>query len=223
MAKEYSELRGGSYYVAGTRISLDSIVHAFRRGESPETIWQNFELLRLEEVYGAIAYYLANQAEIDSYLTLQSDRWSEGRRNAEPLPGDLRQRLMRARDETPHGSLAVKVRFLADADLNKAIVCGLLRREPCIDFMTAQAAGLRGKRDPEGLSLAAEERRALVSHDVNTMPTHFRAFRDGGRQSAGVLLVPQTLEIGTAIEELMLIWIASEASDWENRLQWLPL
>ena len=53
---EYIEERDGSYYVAGTRISLDSIVHAFRRGESPETICQNFELLRLEEVYGAIAY-----------------------------------------------------------------------------------------------------------------------------------------------------------------------
>lgn len=99
MAKEYIEQREGNFYVAGTRISLDSIVHAFRRGASPETIWQNFELLGLEEVYGAIAYYLANQAEIDTYLILQSDKWSEGRRNAEPLPADLRQRLMRARNE----------------------------------------------------------------------------------------------------------------------------
>jgi uncharacterized protein (DUF433 family) len=52
-------------------MSLDSIVHAFRRGESAETICQNFELLRLEEVYGAIAYYLANQAEVDAYLIRQ--------------------------------------------------------------------------------------------------------------------------------------------------------
>jgi hypothetical protein len=42
MAKEYIEERDGSYYVAGTRISRDSIVHAFRRGDSPETICQNF-------------------------------------------------------------------------------------------------------------------------------------------------------------------------------------
>ena len=99
MAKEYIEERGGSYYIAGTRVSLDSIVHAFRRGESPETICQNFELLRLEEVYGAIAYYLANQAGIDAYLIRQNEKWREGRRNAEPLPADLRERLMRARDE----------------------------------------------------------------------------------------------------------------------------
>src|ERR1035438_9637295 len=99
MAKAYIERRDGSYYVAATRISLDSIVHAFRRGESPETIYQNFELLGLEEVNGAIAYYLANQADIDAYLTSQSDKWAEGKRNAEPLPANLRERLTRAREE----------------------------------------------------------------------------------------------------------------------------
>ncbi len=99
MAREYIEERDGNYYVVDTRISLDSIVHAFRRGESPETICQNFELLRLEEVYGAIAYYLANQLDIDDYLIRQNEKWAEGRRNAEPLPADLRERLIRARDE----------------------------------------------------------------------------------------------------------------------------
>jgi uncharacterized protein (DUF433 family) len=99
MAKEYIEQRDGAYYVAGTRISLDSIVHAFRRGESPETVCQNFELLRLEEVYGAIAYYLANQADIDAYLIRQNEKWAEGKRNAEPLPDSLREKLIRAREE----------------------------------------------------------------------------------------------------------------------------
>jgi uncharacterized protein (DUF433 family) len=99
MANEYVQERDGNYYVADTRISLDSIVHAFRRGESPETICRNFELLRLEEVYGAIAYYLANQADIDAYLNRQKEKWAEGRRNAEPLPANLRERLIRARDE----------------------------------------------------------------------------------------------------------------------------
>ena len=74
-------------------------MHALRRGESPETICQNFELLRLEEVYGAVAYYLANQTEIDAYLIRQGEKWAEGKRSAEPLPANLRERLMRARDE----------------------------------------------------------------------------------------------------------------------------
>jgi uncharacterized protein (DUF433 family) len=99
MAKEYVQEREGNYYVAGTRVSLDSIVDAFGRGESAETICQNFEVLQLEEVYGAIAYYLANQRAIDAYLIRQNQKWVEGRRHAEPLPIDLRKKLMRARDE----------------------------------------------------------------------------------------------------------------------------
>ena len=100
MATDYIEQRENTYYVASTRISLDSIVYAFRRGESPETIRQNFELLRLEEVYGAIAYYLANQGEIDRYLARQEERCANEKAKAEPLPSDLRERLMRARDES---------------------------------------------------------------------------------------------------------------------------
>ena len=117
----------------------------------------------------------------------------------------------------------MKVRFLADADLNKAIVSGVLRREPAIDFLTAGAAGLRRLKDLEVLALAAEQQRVLVSHDVGTMPAHFRTYRNAGKRSAGLFLVAQTLDVGTAIEELLLIWLASDASEWENRLVWLPL
>lgn len=117
----------------------------------------------------------------------------------------------------------MKVRFLADADLNRAIVVGVLRREPSIDFLTAQAAGLRGMNDPQVLALAADHQRVLVSHDVGTMPAHFRKLRNAGKQSSGVFLIPQSLDVGTAIDELLLIWLASEASEWEDRLEWLPL
>ena len=79
---------------------------------------------------------------------------------------------------------------------NKAIVRGVLRGEPAIDFPTAHAAGLRRMKDPEVLALAAGQQRVLVSHDVGTMPAHFRAFREAGKRSAGVFLVAQTLDIG---------------------------
>jgi uncharacterized protein (DUF433 family) len=106
MAKEYIERRDSNFYIAGTRISLDSIVHAFRRGESPETICQNFELLTLEDMYGAIAYYLANQADVDAYLIRKGRKPLEEKRSAEPLPSSLRERLMRARDELHTTSLS---------------------------------------------------------------------------------------------------------------------
>ena len=57
------------------------------------------------------------------------------------------------------------IRFMADADLNDAIVGGCRRREPAIDFMSANDANLEGVPDPEVLALAAAENRILVSHD----------------------------------------------------------
>jgi uncharacterized protein (DUF433 family) len=69
MHSEYIEQRDGGYYVAGTRISLDSVVYAFNRGDSPERILEEFPLLdKPARVYGAIAYYLDHKAAIDKYL-----------------------------------------------------------------------------------------------------------------------------------------------------------
>jgi hypothetical protein len=63
----------------------------------------------------------------------------------------------------------MKVPFQADADLKHAIVSGILRREPMIDFQTATSAGLVGLDDLEVLTAAAREGRLLVTHD-NTRP-----------------------------------------------------
>ena len=68
MENQYVEQRESSYYVSGTRVSLDSVVYAFLRGESPEGIVEAFPSLSLEQAYGAVAYYLAHQQSIDTYL-----------------------------------------------------------------------------------------------------------------------------------------------------------
>ena len=116
----------------------------------------------------------------------------------------------------------MKIRFQADADLKKAIVLGVWRREPAIDFKTADAAGLAGRNDNSVLRQAADEGRILVSHDRRTMPTHFAAFLET-HPSPGVLLLPQALPVSDAIDWLLLIWAASEASEWKNRVTYLPL
>ena len=67
----------------------------------------------------------------------------------------------------------MSIRFLADADLNQDIVTGVREREPALDFMTATASNLEGRRDPEVLEFAASQGRILVSHDTSTMPVHF--------------------------------------------------
>ncbi|MGH7963628.1 MAG: DUF433 domain-containing protein [Candidatus Binatia bacterium] len=68
MSKDYVTYANGGYRICNTRVSLDSVVYAFLHGQSPESIVDSFPILTLEQVYGAIAYYLANQAEVDAYL-----------------------------------------------------------------------------------------------------------------------------------------------------------
>lgn len=103
MAAEYIERRNGGYYVAGTRISLDSLVYAFRSGESPETIRQNFRSLTLEQVYGAIAFYLGHEAEVNDNIRSGEEEFS---RVVPPLrrsKPELYRRLRRARDKMVKG------------------------------------------------------------------------------------------------------------------------
>lgn len=79
---QYIEERNGGFYLAGTRVSLDSIVYSFKAGDSPETIRQNFSSLTLEQVYGAITFYLAHEQEVDSNIREGEE---EMQRNVPPL------------------------------------------------------------------------------------------------------------------------------------------
>jgi hypothetical protein len=116
----------------------------------------------------------------------------------------------------------MKVRFQADADLNEILVRAALRRDPGIDFQTSRTAGLVGLNDIEVLSLAARSGRLLVTHDRKTMPRHFAEFIIT-QSSAGVLIIPQRLPITQVVDELILIWTATEAEEWINRIFSLPL
>jgi hypothetical protein len=116
----------------------------------------------------------------------------------------------------------VSVRFLANADLNYAIVQGLRLREPSIDFKTANDAGLEGLPDPQVLELAAREHRVLVSHDKSTMPVHFAARVRSGLRSPGVLLALPSASVGEIIESLVIIWSASHDKEWSDQIHYLP-
>lgn len=116
----------------------------------------------------------------------------------------------------------MRIRFLADADLDARIVRGIKRREPELDFQSAEDAGILGLSDPEVLRVATQSRRVLVTHDRRTMPAHFGQFVRS-QMSPGLIVVAQDLPVGTAIEELLLIWAALQAEELENRLLWVPL
>jgi uncharacterized protein (DUF433 family) len=108
MEKAYVEQREGGYWIMGTRISLDSVVYAFKRGAAPESIKRSFPLLTLEEIYGAITFYLSHQQEIDSYLAQAEqklDADSEARnalaRTANPELFERLEKARRERETTP--------------------------------------------------------------------------------------------------------------------------
>ena len=82
MGKPYVEQRAGGYWITGKRVSLDSLIAAFREGLSPETIVTDcFPVLTLAKAYGGIAYYLSNQTEVDAYFE-QADAEFEALRQA---------------------------------------------------------------------------------------------------------------------------------------------
>jgi hypothetical protein len=114
------------------------------------------------------------------------------------------------------------IRFQADADLNQVIVSAVVRRAPAIDFRTAASAGLAGLNDTQVLVLAAIDGRVLVTHDQSTMPRHFRQFVHSQR-STGVIVVPQHLPVRDAADDLILIWTATNAEEWIDRLAFLPI
>ena len=102
--RSYVEERDGGYYIAGTRISLDSIVHAFQAGESPEAILRSFPLAGpLVNIYDAITFYLENHEKAEAYLKDQDRRWEEiGKIQAKSTSG-LAKRLREAKEHVSAG------------------------------------------------------------------------------------------------------------------------
>lgn len=101
MSNAYIEDRDGVYMVSGTRVSLDSIVYAFLCGQSAESIAQAFPILVLEQVYGAITFYLAHRDEVDRYLDARRQDFAakqEAARSADPM---FYQKLADAKRQTP--------------------------------------------------------------------------------------------------------------------------
>ena len=71
------------------------VVAAFHQGHSAETITQQYPALSLEEVYGAIAHYLANRDDVDQYLRRQDEVWKQLREKANAVTSPVVQRLRR--------------------------------------------------------------------------------------------------------------------------------
>jgi len=109
MKNEYiTKLENGAYRIADTRVSLDSVVYSYRRGNLPETIARQFPALNLAQIYGAIAFYLSNQAEIDEYLKQIELEYERRRQEEREKETEFYARFDNLREETKQENLLAK-------------------------------------------------------------------------------------------------------------------
>src|ERR1051326_3638670 len=111
----------------------------------------------------------------------------------------------------------------ADENFNNDVVRGVRRRNPAVDVVRIQDAGLSGADYPSILEWAAQTGRVLLTHDVSTMTRHaYDRVRDG-KPMPGVFEVGRHVPIGLAIEEILILCECSREGEWEDQVRYLPL
>jgi hypothetical protein len=115
------------------------------------------------------------------------------------------------------------MRFLADENFNNEILRGLHRRIPSVEIIRVQDTEMVGYPDPQLLAWAAEHGYLILTHDVNTMRGYFYDRVKAELPVPGLFLVHGSHPIGAVIDSLALIVSASEASEWEGAIHFLPL
>ena len=98
MKREFVERRDGSFYLAGSRVPLAHLVREFQHGEPPEAIRSHYPTLSLEQVYGAITFYLGSKEEVEADIA-ERERVEDEFAETHPSPADLKQKLDRARQQ----------------------------------------------------------------------------------------------------------------------------
>jgi predicted nuclease of predicted toxin-antitoxin system len=114
-------------------------------------------------------------------------------------------------------------RLLTDEDFNHNILRGLIRRVPHLDYVLVHDVGLTSQPDPVLLKWAASNHRIIITHDDSTMVPHAKQLIRQGEPMAGLILVPQSLGIGRAIDDLELIVHCYSESEMRDRIERLPL
>jgi hypothetical protein len=114
------------------------------------------------------------------------------------------------------------LRLVSDAGFRGRIVRGLFHKEPALDLVRAEDVGLRTGDDPTILAWAAANERIVLTQDEKTFSRFAYARVAAGQSMTGVIVAPQSLPIGKAIEEILIAVHCSEQWEWENRVEWLP-
>ena len=116
------------------------------------------------------------------------------------------------------------VRFLGDEHIPPSLMHALRTREPAIDFSLVGkgSAPPKGTPDSQLLLIAEAAGQALVTMDKSTMIPHIVQHTAAGHQTGGVFILEQGFTTVKYVDDLFLVWVASEAEDWRNRVEYLP-
>lgn len=114
------------------------------------------------------------------------------------------------------------MRFAADENFNNDILRGVLRRYPALDVVRIQDTEVYEAEDPVVLQWVATAGRILLTHDTRTMPDFAYERVREGKLLPGVFIVNDQAPMGQVIDDLLTILGASDASEWENRVIYLP-
>jgi uncharacterized protein (DUF433 family) len=89
----------GVIRVSGTRIPLETLIMAFKQGDTAEEIAQKYPALNLVDIYAVIAYYLGHREQADRYITEQEKETQAVRKEVETRcnPYGIRERLLARR------------------------------------------------------------------------------------------------------------------------------
>lgn len=96
-SKYVTEQTPGCWRVAGTRVSIDSIIHAYWSGLSPEEIARNFPTASLQQIHGVLAWYLENRPEVDRAIAAHEQEWTRQHAAQQKIADPLHERLKAAR------------------------------------------------------------------------------------------------------------------------------
>jgi uncharacterized protein (DUF433 family) len=94
------EIREGGFYLIGSRVPIDRLVWEYRNGEDPETIQSHYPTLSLEQVNGAITFYLAHKNEVEQAME-DRRREEDAYTAAHPTPPDIKEKFARMRQQMP--------------------------------------------------------------------------------------------------------------------------
>lgn len=119
----------------------------------------------------------------------------------------------------------MKIRYLLDEHLSPRLKAAVKRRDPTVDILRVgdEGAPPLGTLDPDILRYLEQSGRALITKNRASMEAHTEAHLSNGGHFNGIFRVRPKTPPGRLMDELYLLWAASEASEWKDQLLWLPL